>query len=169
MKQSGWNIAASACLLISTHFFRSSSVPVRMITCRGNYCLDNHAKRNGPDQSTLRATVCSNTLKRRTHSTLSDTVCCNTVRHRVLSTSVRRLCPGRGLRSVVLDIAGRQLMVATSHLESVVPPSFNSAQRQQQLHTSVTAMEGTRHANLVLAGVTQGTHLLHRLSCLQAC
>ncbi|MEW5309427.1 MAG: hypothetical protein WDW38_001316 [Sanguina aurantia] len=59
---------------------------------------------------------------------------------------------GRGLRSVVLEIAGRQLMVATSHLESVVPPSTNSVQRQQQLRTSVTAMEGRRHANLVLAG-----------------
>lgn len=66
------------------------------------------------------------------------------------------LPPARGLRSVTASIGGHSLLVATSHLESPIPPqNFYSRERQQQMAEVLQGLDAGPAGNVLFAGEGQ--------------
>ncbi|WIA14064.1 hypothetical protein OEZ85_002615 [Tetradesmus obliquus] len=69
--------------------------------------------------------------------------------HREFGNSVM----GRGLRSVSASIGGQQVLVATSHLESPIPPqAWYSQERQQQMAEALRSLDDAAAGNVLFAG-----------------
>lgn len=64
------------------------------------------------------------------------------------------MCPaGRSLRTATVTVGGRTLLVATSHLESPIPPdNWFSKERKQQMAFSLHQLAAAPYGNILFAG-----------------